>query len=86
MSAVTRTVLDFDKEDIDRLDQALKKFWDLRAHKDYPDWSHGETLYAPILSFVLLRAQNRVEKLTWVIIFLSIVLVGLTIALMASQV
>ncbi len=86
MSALTDDVLDFDKEDIDRLDQALRKFWDLRTHKDFPDWSSGEALYGPILSLVLLKAQGRVERLTLALVALSVALVGLTAALIATEV
>ena len=77
MSAATRGVLDFDKEDIDRLDEALKRFWELRGNRGYPDFSPGPELYAPILNFVFLRTQDRLDKLTWGIVSLTIVLVVL---------
>lgn len=81
MRVFTDELLDFDKEDVDRLDQALKKFWDTRGQRGYPDFSPGAELYAPILAFSALRSQKRIERLTWAILFLTGVLAALTAVL-----
>lgn len=77
MPVATRGVLDFTKEDVDRLDEALKRFLELRGNRGYQDFSPGPELYTPILSFVFLRMQDRLEKLTWAVAFFTIVLVAL---------
>ena len=84
VSALTTKVMDFDPDDVERLDQAIKKFWDLRRSRGYPDWSDGAGLYSPILSFVLLRAQERLERLTQALVVLSLVLAALTVALVTT--
>jgi len=86
MSALTDNVQGFDKEDVDRLDRALAKFWELRGSRGYPDWSQGEALCGPLLSFVLLRVQLRAERLALALVILSVALVGLTAALIATEV
>lgn len=84
MSALTDNVQGFDKEDVDRLDRALAKFWELRGSRGHPDWSQGGALYGPILSFVLLRVQTRIERLTLALVTLSVALIGLTIVLIIA--
>lgn len=83
MPVLSKAVLDFDDSDVRMLDKALAKFWQLRGNGDYPDWSPGAHLYAPILSLVLLRSQDRVEQLTRAVVALTVALVILTVAMLA---
>ncbi len=82
MSSVTKALMEFDEEDVRRLDEALAKFWELRGSRGYPDYSPGANLYASVLSLVLLRSQLKVERFTLAISSLTVMLVILTAVLL----
>ena len=81
MSIITKELSEFTENDIEALDNALRKFADYKKQKStgLPDFSTNFVAYTPVLSFALLKSQAAIEKLTRMVIFLTVVLVVLAI-------
>jgi hypothetical protein len=82
MSILTKALSEFDENDVEALDNALRKFADYKKQRPsgLPDYSPGFVAYMPVMSFALLKSQAAVEKLTRRIIILSCVLAALAVA------
>jgi hypothetical protein len=82
MCKVTKALTAFDENDVEALDDALRKFADYKKKRPsgLPDDSPGFVAYTPVLSFALLKSQAAVEKLTNCLIILTCVLAFLTLA------
>jgi len=79
MGIIDKKVRLFDKEGIQFLDSMLKKFHDLKGTTGLPDYSPGYVAYLPVLIFALLLSQKRLERLTWALIVLTVVLAVATV-------
>jgi len=79
---LTRRDVEFSREEASLLDEALRKFEEARKGRDLPDFSPHYSAYTPVLALALLKAQKRIEYLTWVLIMLTVVLAMLTGALL----
>lgn len=82
MSILTKALSEFDENDVEALDNALRKFADYKKQRPsgLPDYSPGFVAYTPVMSFALLKSQAAVEKLTRRIIILTYVLATLAVA------
>jgi hypothetical protein len=84
MPILSRKLTQFDKEDVELLDKMLAKFATYKKGSGVPDHSPNYVAYFPVLAIAFLKSQQRLEKLTWVLIGLTVVLAivtGLNIAL-----
>lgn len=87
MSKLTESLARFDNTDVNAMDEALKKFIEYKKQSVSPykeildsgarDISEEYVAYTPILSFALLKSQATMEKLTYWIIWLTVMLVVL---------
>ena len=75
---LTKKDVEFSEEEVLLMDEALASFEKSRRSKDLPDYSYQYSAYIPVLALALLKAQKRLEYLTWVLIGLTIVLAILT--------
>jgi len=77
---LTRKDLEFSEEEALLLDDALHSFAEAkkRARRGLPDYSPHYSAYTPVLALALLKAQKRLEYLTWALIILTVVLAFLT--------
>jgi len=75
---LTRKDLEFHHEEALLLDEALHKFAEARKGRGLPDYSPHYSAYTPVLALALLKAQKRIEYLTWVLIALTVILAALT--------
>ena len=76
--ALTRKDVEFSREETLLMDEALANFEKSRRSKDLPDYSPGYSAYIPVLALALLKAQKRLEYLTWALIILTALLAVLT--------
>ena len=75
---LTRRDLEFSEEEALLLDDALRNFLEARRGKGVVGLSHYLSGYTPVLAIALLKAQKRLEYLTWALIILTVVLAFLT--------
>lgn len=78
----------FDKNDVKLLQAMMARFHEMHQGTGMPDYSNMYVGYLPVFAISLLASQEAVEKLTkklirltWVLVFLTFVIAGLTIAL-----
>ena len=76
---LTKKDVEFSKEEALLMDEALANFERSRGRKDLPDYSYQYSAYIPILALALLKAQKRLEYLTWVLTGLTFVLAILAV-------
>lgn len=81
MTILTKKLTEFDKEDVKLLDEMLRKFHEYKKGSGLPDYSSSYIAYFPVLALALLKSQDRLEKLTLVLVGLTIILAILTTAL-----
>lgn len=76
MSKLTKSLSEFDGQDVKAMDEAVRKFANYKRAipSGLPDYSPGLVAYTPILSLALLKSQATLEKLTRWLIILSCVL------------
>ena len=76
MSKFAKKLSEFDKDDVKALDEAAEKFSNYEKDSGLP----ALRAYSHILIFALLRSQAAIDKLTRVLIALTIILavLGLT--------
>jgi hypothetical protein len=79
MGVIDKKVSLFNKEDVQLLDSMLKKFHDLKGTTGLPDYSPGYVAYLPVLIFALLFSRKRIERLTFALFVLTVVLAAATI-------
>ena len=72
------------QEEIDFLEGQVRKIDQYRKSKDTPDHV-GFEYHSMVLAISNLRAQERLEKLTWVLIGLTVVLASLTLILVLKE-
>jgi hypothetical protein len=60
MSVLSKKLTQFDKEDVNLLDEMLSKFHALKGERggDLPDFSPSYIAYFPVLTLALLKAQR----------------------------
>ena len=65
-------LLAFTEDDVTALNLALRRFVDLNIASEY----HAANLeaYTPLVVFAVLRSQRVIERLTWVLVALTVVL------------
>lgn len=80
MSLFIKGLSEFNGDDVKAMDEALRKFADYKKNSGLPDYSPGFVAYTPILSFALLKSQAVVERLTKILVYLTIVLAVLSAA------
>jgi hypothetical protein len=78
MAIISKRSSRFNKEDVRLMDDMLKRFYELKGKSGVPDYSPNYVAYIPVLALALLWSQNRVERLTWVLIGLTVLLAFLT--------
>lgn len=68
--------LNFDQKEWVEINEYLKEWdkWRRQGNGDRPDWT-SDAIYLVPLTIALMKSQNKIEKLTWVLIILTIVLV-----------
>jgi len=74
MAILGRKVVEFDKADVKLLDEMLKRFYELKGSSGVPDYSPNYVAYLPVLALALLWSNKRLEKLTYTLIGLTVVL------------
>jgi hypothetical protein len=74
MSLLSKKYLSFDKDDVKLMQTMMKQFHDMHSSTGMPDYSSMYAGYLPIFAIALLASQESVEKLTKILIFLTVVL------------
>ena len=89
MSILNQNILRFTEEDVKLMKEMMKKFYEFHHGAEMPDWSTNYSGYLPVFAIALLAAQesmdkltNKLIRLTWVISFLTLLLVILTAVLL----
>ena len=80
-SMLGKELLEFSKEDVRLMQQMLARFHEFHEGTGLPDWSESYAAYLPVFAISMLASQKRMEKLTRVLIGLTLVLLVLTIVL-----
>ena len=81
MPLLNKKYLGFDEEDVQLMQDMMKKFHELHCGTGMPDFSNIYTAYLPVFAIALLAAQNTVDRLTKELVWLTRVLVFLTVVL-----
>jgi len=81
MPLLSKDYLDFDKEDVQLMQDMMKKFHEMHRGTGMPDYSNVYTAYLPVFAIALLAAQNTVDRLTKELVWLTRGLVLLTVVL-----
>jgi len=68
--------LNFDPKEWEEINEYLKEWdkWRKQRNGDRPDWT-SDAIYLVPFTIALMKSQNKIEKLTWVLIILTVVLV-----------
>jgi len=67
--------LDVKEEDMNVLDDALKQIAKHKEHSGMPDFSHTWVAYVLPLTLALLKSDKTLHRLTWLLAFLTVILV-----------
>jgi hypothetical protein len=67
--------LDVKEEDMKVLDDALKQIAKYKEHSGMPDFSQSWVAYVLPLTLALLKSDKTLHRLTWLLAFLTVVLV-----------
>ncbi len=78
--------LDVKRKDIEALDTALKKIAEYKKHSGMPDYSSSWVAYVLPLTLALIKSDKTLNRLTWVLIALTLVLVIETAILFLTQI
>ena len=81
MPLLSKDYLGFDKEDVQLMQDMMKKFHEMHRGTGMPDYSSVYTAYLPVFAIALLAAQNTVDRLTKELVWLTRGLVFLTVVL-----
>jgi len=85
MAILSKKLLNFDKKDVDIMNEMLLKFIEYKKGCGMPDFSTNLIGYFPVLTLALLKSQMAIEKLTLVLLILTVVLAVISvIAIFAS--
>lgn len=66
---------DVKKEDIKALDEVMKKIAEFKEHSGMPDYSNTWLAYVLPLTLALIKSDKTLNRLTWALIALTIILV-----------
>jgi len=66
---------DVKKEEIKALDEAMKQIAEYKKHSGMPDYSKNWVAYVLPLTLALLKSEKTLNRLTWILIVLTIALV-----------
>ena len=79
MAILSKKLTQFDKEDVQSMNEMLEKFAQFQGEvfkgKNY---SPENIAYIPVLALALLKSQRAVQTLTWALVGLTAVLAVLT--------
>ena len=84
MVILRKKQIPFDRNDVKWLDSMMEKFVEWKGKSGMPDYSPTYVGYTPVLALALLRSEQRLESLTWVLVALTCIL-GLESFLMAFR-
>ncbi len=89
MAILNQNILRFTEEDVKLMKEMMKKFYEFHHGAEMPDWSTNYAGYLPVFAIALLAAQESMDKLTnkliqltWVMAFLTLLLVILSVVLL----
>ncbi len=88
MGLISERYIHFDERDVELLRRMLGKFYELHKGAEIPDYASNYVAYIPVFTIALLAAQETTERLSRILVWLtvvvaafSIVLAGLTLVL-----
>jgi hypothetical protein len=86
MPLLQKDYLRFDEGDVKLMQDMMKRFHEMHQGTGMPDYSSVYVGYLPVFAIALLASQEFVEKLTqklvwltWILVLLTIVVAGLTL-------
>ena len=91
MVLLNKDYLRFTEDDVQLMQNMMKKFHEFHKNVGMPDFSSSYVGYLPVFAIALLASQESVDKLTkklvrltWAIIILTVFIAALTLAMVIN--